>query len=196
MAENKKSKKQPVDPYTGEEKPPAEDADKIIEIVPVDTGDREGENYLMEEETSMDSLAADEDADAVARRVGSFTEDEEIKEHFEERQHRAVSGRKSLEEDLEDHHAESPKLSGGDLDAAWQFAAGAGEEAVGGSTPTPDQDMVDELGEAVGITYDDDEPISGEEKFLQRDRDRWELDPKSAEDATDNSEDDEGREKS
>jgi hypothetical protein len=180
MVDKKKSKKQPVDPYTGEEKPPAEDAGKIIEIVPVDSGDRKGQNYLMEEESSMDSLAADEDADAVARRVGSFTEDEEIKTHFEERQHRAVSGRKELEEKLEDHHAESPKLSGGDLDAAWQFAGGAGEEAVGGSTPTPDQDMVDELGEAIGITYEDDEPISGEEKILRRDRHRWELDPKSA----------------
>ena len=64
-----------------------------------------------------------------------------------------------------------------------------GEETVGGSVPTPDQDIVDELGEAVGLTYEDDEPLHGEEKIRERDRNRWELDPESAsedEDETEN----------
>src|SRR5215210_3054393 len=43
-------------------------------------------------------------------------------------------------------------LSGGDLDAAWDQAA-AGDETVGGSNPTPDQDVVEEIGEALGVTY-------------------------------------------
>lgn len=191
MVDKKKSKKQPVDPYTGEEKPPAEDADQIIENVPVDTGDRDGKDYLLEEETSMDALAADEDADAVARKAASFTEDEQIEAVFKERQQRAVSGRKELEEELEDYNAVSPKLSGGDLDAAWQSASGAGEETVGGTTPTPDQDEVEKLGEALGITYEDDEPLSGVEKLRKRDRQRWELDPKSADSSESNNEEDE-----
>ncbi|MEW6268584.1 MAG: DUF6335 family protein [Thermodesulfobacteriota bacterium] len=75
----------------------------------------------------------------------------------------------------------SAVLAGGDVDAA-EAEAGSGEEAVGGSTPTPDQDNVDELGRALGVTYEDDEPLRGEEKISKRDDDRWELDPASAED--------------
>jgi uncharacterized protein DUF6335 len=33
-----------------------------------------------------------------------------------------------------------PRLSGGDVDADWQRAESTGEEAVGGSVATPDQD--------------------------------------------------------
>lgn len=75
----------------------------------------------------------------------------------------------------------SVELAGGDVDA---FApeTGSGEEAVGGSTPTPDQDNVDELGRAVGLTYEDNEPLRGEEKIERRDVERWELNPASAED--------------
>jgi hypothetical protein len=45
--------------------------------------------------------------------------------------------------------------------------------------------VVDELGQALGITYEDDEPLQTEEKLRERDRSRWELDPESAEDADD-----------
>ncbi len=41
----------PVDPYTGEVEPPAPDAYKVTEIVPTDPDNREGENFLMDEET-------------------------------------------------------------------------------------------------------------------------------------------------
>jgi hypothetical protein len=169
-----------IDPYTGEEVPVAEDADKFVEVVARETNDRKGQNYLLEEETSMDAVAADENADDVARLSASFTEDEEIEADFEERQQLAVGGRKVLEEELEEHHSQSPRLSGGDLDADWQSANQAGEETVGGSASTPDQDRVDELGEAVGLTYHDDEPLQGEEKLRRRDRKRWELNPASA----------------
>lgn len=174
------SKKKP-DPYTGEEKPPVEDADKVIEVVPVDPGDREGMDYLLKEETGMDAVAADEDADAVSRRSTRYTEDEAVAEEFEDRQDLAA-GRKSLEEELEEHHSVSPELSGGDIDADWQAANAGGEETVGGTAPTPDQDVVDELGKAVGLEYEDDEPLASEEKFLERDRNRYELDPESADD--------------
>jgi hypothetical protein len=188
MMEKKNSNKQPVDPYTGEEEPPAEDAEEVVETVPVDRGDREGQDYLLEEETSMDNLAGDENADAVAREAARYTEDEQIEADFEQRQQLAEGGRETLNEELDDHHATSPELSGGDLDAGWQSADGAGEESAGGTAPTPDQDVVDKLGQALGITYEDDEPLSGREKLRKRDRQRWELDPESAEDSPESSE--------
>lgn len=180
MAKDKtQSKNEAVDPYTGEKTPLAEDAGKVDEVVPVDTGDRSGDNYLLEEETSMDRIAADEHAEAVAEESGQYTEDEEIKTVFEDRQQLATGGRKEMKEELEEYHSKSPELSGGDLDADWQSTNVAGEEAVGGTTPTPDQDVVDELGQALGVTYNDDEPLRGEEKIRKRDRNRWELDPES-----------------
>ncbi len=172
--DNKQRKEQPVDPYTGEETLPAKDADNIEEIVPVDSGDRSGENYLLKEETSMDHTAADNNADAISERSARYTEDEEIRSGFKDRQRLAAGGRKKLEEELEKYHSKSPKLSGGDLDAEWQSADLAGEETVGGSTPTPGQNVVDELGQAAGLTYEDNEPLGGEEKLLERDRNRLE----------------------
>src|SRR5204862_352969 len=52
---------------------------------------------------------------------------------------------RQAEEELAEHTATSPRLSGGDIDADWQRADSVGEEAVGGSVATPDQDDVDEL---------------------------------------------------
>lgn len=183
-----------IDPYTGERKPVPEDADKVVEIMPVDDGDHRGEDYLLEEETSMDALAADEDAEAAAELAASYTDDEEVKAEFLERQGLAVNGRKVLEEDLEEHHSTSPRLSGGDLDADWASANQAGEETVGGSTPTPDQDRVDELGEAAGLTFQDDEPLHGGDKLEERDRHRWELNPASADEREEGASQDEGEE--
>ena len=118
-----------VDPYTGELKPVPEDADQFIEVVPEETDDRKGKNYLLNEETSMDSYAADADADAVAEQSAHYTEDEDIGTDFAERQQLAVGGRNELLEELDEHHSLSPEISGGDLDASWQTANVAGEEA-------------------------------------------------------------------
>jgi hypothetical protein len=91
-----------------------------------------------------------------------------------------TSGRQLLIKELREHHSTSPELSGGDIDAAWD-RADVGEETVGGSSPTPDQDVVDQLGEAVGLTYQDNEPLDTEKKVAKRDDRRWELDPASSE---------------
>ena len=120
-----------VDPYTGELKPVPEDADQFIEVVPEETDDRRGKNYLLNEETSMDTYAADADADAVAEQSAHYTEDEDVEADFVERQKLAVGGRDQLLEELDEHHSLSPALSGGDLDASWQTANATGEEAVG-----------------------------------------------------------------
>src|SRR6266496_6273862 len=94
-----------IDSYTGELKPVAEDADQFIEVVPEETDDRKGKNYLLKEETSMDSYAADADADAVAEQSAHYTDDEDIKADFENRQDLAVGGRDELLEELEEHNS-------------------------------------------------------------------------------------------
>jgi len=179
-----------IDPYTGELKPVPEDADQFIEVVPEETDDRNGKNYLLNEETSMDTYAADADADAVAEQSAHYTEDDEIKEDFAERQQLAVGGRDELLEELDEHNFLSPELSGGDLDASWQTGTVAGEETVGGSAPTPDQDVVDELGAAAGLIYEEGEPLDSDAKILDRDRNRWELNPASVDDQDEEEEDD------
>jgi Family of unknown function (DUF6335) len=106
--------------------------------------------------------------------------EDEIQQEFDDAQ-RLGSGSDQLSRRLRDHHSRTPELSGGDIDAAWDLAD-VGEETVGGSTPTPDQDIVDELGEAVGLTYEDNEELHTTEKLEKRDRNRWDLDPASADD--------------
>jgi hypothetical protein len=80
-----------------------------------------------------------------------------------------------------DGAGESHRLAAGDVDAD-AAETGSGEEAAGGSTPTPDQDSVDQIGEALGVTYQPDEPLNTTEKIARRDDDRWELNPSSSED--------------
>jgi len=173
----------PLDPYTGEVTPPAEDAYKVSEIIPTDPDNREGENFLMDEEDSLDKFILDANADAIVEQIKGFTDDEEIQDDFAERQGLASGGRKKFEEKLNEHsNSLNPILSGGDVDAAWEDSIVAGEESVGGSAPTPDQDIVDEIGEAAGLTYRDDEPLDSDRKILDRDRHRWELDPASTDD--------------
>jgi len=109
-----------------------------------------------------------------------FEPDPEVKEEFNEAA-RLGSGKQELIEKLLDYNASSPVLSGGDIDAAWEDSD-VGEESVGGENPTPDQDIVEEIGRAVGIDYQDNEAIGSEEKLHRRDEHRWELDPASAED--------------
>lgn len=104
--------------------------------------------------------------------------DQEVQDSFAQDQ-QLDSGSDQLKRRMEQHTDESPKLSGGDVDAAWDQSDEVGEEAVGGTTPTPDQDVVDELGEAVGLTYSDTEPLHTDEKLTRRERDRWELNPAS-----------------
>lgn len=181
MVEDKKPKKS-LDPYTGEERPEAEDAGKMSEIVPVDPGDREGKRYVLTEETSLDNLAADADADETVEQSSQLTEENAVEEDFDGRQRLASDGSDALQEELEDYNSLSPKLSGGDIDAKWQYGSSGGEETVGGTVPTPDQDIVEELGEAVGLTYEDDEPLQTEEKLLERDQNRYELNPESEDD--------------
>jgi hypothetical protein len=97
----------------------------------------------------------------------------------------ARSGRAELNEKLHEHTSSSPVLTAGDVDADWEAAESVGDEAPGGDNPTPDQDVVDEIGKALGVEYDDDEELRGGEEIVERDKKRWELDPASRDDFDD-----------
>lgn len=80
-------------------------------------------------------------------------------------------------------------LTGGDIDANYEQANAVGDEAVGGTVATPDQDIVDELGAAVGLEMPDREYLHTDEILTRRDDRRWELDPQSSEDYSDRRDD-------
>jgi hypothetical protein len=94
----------------------------------------------------------------------------------------ARTGRSRLHAIRAEHNDIGPEIAGGDVDADWESAYNVGDEAPGGDNPTPDQDLVDEIGRAVGIEYQDAEELKGAVKVEERDRHRWELDPASSED--------------
>jgi hypothetical protein len=131
----------------------------------------------------MPDKSREEFIDAGDAETEQYQAGEEVTEEFAEAQ-RLAAGGEQLERELREHHSRTPELSGGDIDADWA-RADIGDETVGGSAPTPDQDVVDELGEAVGLTYEDNEPLHSTEKVEERDRRRWELDPASSEDYND-----------
>jgi hypothetical protein len=97
----------------------------------------------------------------------------------------ARTGRRELRERFNEHTETSPQLTGGDVDADWESAYSVGDEAPGGDNPTPDQDIVDDIGRAVGVEYQDNEELKGADKVAKRDKHRWELDPASSEDYDD-----------
>ena len=92
------------------------------------------------------------------------------------------SGRAQLDRLARELTHTDAALAGGDVEADAQSAAAVGDEAPGGDNPTPDQDVVEEIGAALGLAYEDTEQLGGERKLEKRDRRRWELKPASADD--------------
>lgn len=100
---------------------------------------------------------------------------EEIAELIEDEIQHAPKAPNELLQRLKEHHSSSPRDSGGDIDADWEEVNSSGEEAVGGSNPTPDQSDVEENAHALGIDFQDNEPLDFVEKVERRDNHRWEL---------------------
>jgi hypothetical protein len=94
------------------------------------------------------------------------------------------TGRAEVAESRRDHSSLTPSITAGDVDADVENAYFSGEEAPGGDNPTPDQDVVDEIGRAIGLEYQDSEELDSD-KVGERDKHRWELDPASSEDYRD-----------
>ena len=84
-----------------------------------------------------------------------------------------------LYERLKENNAASPADSGGDIDADWEEVNTSGAEAVFGHNPTPDQSDVEANAHAMGIDFQDNEPLDLVEKMERRDRDRYELNESS-----------------
>ena len=95
------------------------------------------------------------------------------------------SGSAKLADRLANDGLADPKVTGGDLDANWANAQFSGDESAVSSSPTPDQNVVEEIAGAMGITYADDEELKVGEKERSRDKHRWELDPASSDDYQD-----------
>ena len=104
---------------------------------------------------------------------------EAIQEFMNEEIAHAPQAPNELTNRLEEHNSSSPADSGGDVDADWADVNSTGSESVGGHNPTPDQSNVEENAHALGIDFQDNEPLDILEKMEKRDRDRFELDESS-----------------
>ena len=97
------------------------------------------------------------------------------------------AGSRKLAERLRDDSLADPTVTGGDVDAQWEGAQFSGDESAVSSMTTPEQNDVDNLGRAMGVTYNDNEELKAGEKERSRDKKRWELDPASSDDYQDRS---------
>ncbi len=94
----------------------------------------------------------------------------------------ARTGRAEMAQARANHASMTPDISAGDVDVNVEDAYFVGDESPGGDNPTPDQEVVDEIGKALGVEYQDAEELRGSDKVADRDKHRWELDPASSED--------------
>ena len=99
----------------------------------------------------------------------------EIEEFMEEEILRAPKDPELLAHRLRNNTAASPRDAGGDFDANWEDVNESGSETVAGDNPTPDQSLVEENAQAVGVSYEDNEELEFIEKIEKRDRNRFEL---------------------
>jgi hypothetical protein len=101
--------------------------------------------------------------------------DEEVEELMELEISHAPQAASELNERLAEHHSSSPADSGGDIDASWEEVNTSGAESVFGHNPTPDQSDVEDNAHAMGIDFEDNEPLDFVRKMEKRDQNRFEL---------------------
>jgi hypothetical protein len=101
--------------------------------------------------------------------------DPEVIALMDEEIQRAPQAPGELAERLAEHHSSSPADSGGDIDADWEDVNDSGAESVFGHNPTPDQSNVEDNAHAMGIDFEDNEPLDFLKKMEKRDQDRYEL---------------------
>jgi hypothetical protein len=139
----------------------------------------EDDAYPLGEHEELERVSAEDNAEQVMDEMREATLDVEVLEDFAERQEMPTD-EQGLFRRLREHHDETPQLSAGDVDAAWD-QSDVGDETAS-AEPTPDKDIVDEIGAALGVTYEDDEELDFAEKVYRRDEERYELDLDSVED--------------
>ena len=119
-----------------------------------------------------------EDFDYLANNP-NYVPDPEIEEFMELEISRAPKDPEQLAHRLRNNTAASPRDAGGDLDANWEDVNDSGSETVAGDNPTPDQSLVEENAQAMGVSFEDNEELEFIDKIERRDRDRFELDENS-----------------
>lgn len=105
--------------------------------------------------------------------------DQEIKEFIDDEIAHVPRAPGELVQRLTLNQPASPADSGGDIDADWEEVNSSGAETVFGHNPTPDQSDVEANAHAMGIDFQDNEPLDIVEKMERRDRNRYELDENS-----------------
>ena len=108
-----------------------------------------------------------------------FVPDPEIEEFMEEEIAHAPKDPDLLAQRLHNNTAASPADAGGDVDADWEDVNDAGSESIAGDSPTPDQSLVEENAQAMGVSFEDNEELEFIDKIERRDRDRFELEENS-----------------
>ena len=111
-----------------------------------------------------------------------FTEGMEIEQDRLSEIDDAPRAPNELEQRVRENHSASPADSGGDIDAQWEEVNTTGSESVFGDNPTPDQSDVEANAHAMGINFEDNEPLDFIKKLEKRDDDRYELDESSKSD--------------
>ncbi|MBE9180408.1 hypothetical protein IQ268_17750 [Oculatella sp. LEGE 06141] len=69
-----------------------------------------------------------------------------------------------------------------DRNANLEQAKVVGDEAIGGTAPTPEQNLTESNAAAAGVEIPDRQPLAVEDMLDRRDDQRWELDPQSSDD--------------
>ena len=141
--EDNKRMQSPVSDLTERDRAQGDEKAKPVEIISLDVGEEGEETPVLDEETTLELLQQAQE-EAYREEIAEYTDDEAIQDALEDRQ-LLDTGSKQLEDRLKEHHAKSPVLSAGDLDAGWD-KADVGDETAGGTAATPDQDRVDEFG--------------------------------------------------
>lgn len=95
------------------------------------------------------------------------------------------AGAAKLANRLQNDSLADPTVTAGDLDAQWEGAQFSGDESAVSSMSVPGASAVDDVGAAMGVTYQDNEELKFGEKERSRDEKRWELDPASSDDYQD-----------
>jgi hypothetical protein len=113
-----------------------------------------------------ETLASESDAELTAEAVRVGLEDQSVE-----------AG--AYVPDDQEHMASGKPTVANDPDAMQYQAKVVGEEAIGGTTPTPDQSDVDAIAAAVGVNTRPEHPVKVTEEMHKRDEHRHELDPES-----------------
>ena len=96
-----------------------------------------------------------------------------------------TAGAAKLAQRLREDGLADPVVTGGDVDAQLEGAQFSGDESAVSSMTSPEHNVVDDIGRSMGVTYQDNEELKFGEKERSRDKNRWELDPASADDYQD-----------